>query len=66
MSDNTQLRNKVIVITGASTGFGRGTALAFAEAGARLVIAARSRNHGNQAERTHLCNPFLFHPKRSS
>ena len=35
------LRNKVIVITGASSGFGKGTALKFAEAGASVVVAAR-------------------------
>jgi len=32
---------KVIVITGASSGFGRGTARRFAESGATLVLAAR-------------------------
>jgi short-subunit dehydrogenase len=32
---------KVIVITGASSGFGKGAALKFAEAGASVVIAAR-------------------------
>lgn len=41
---NTELSNKVVVITGASSGFGRGTALALAEAGASLVLAAR-RGH---------------------
>ncbi len=37
------LRNKVIVITGASSGFGRGAALRLAEEGARLVLAARRK-----------------------
>jgi short-subunit dehydrogenase len=32
---------KVVVITGASSGFGRGAALKFAEAGASVVVAAR-------------------------
>jgi len=36
------LENKVAIITGAGRGIGRATALAFAEAGADVVIAARS------------------------
>ena len=39
-----ELRGKSIVITGASSGFGRGAALAFAEAGASVALAAR-REH---------------------
>ena len=35
------LEDKVIVITGASSGFGRGAALRYAEEGARVVLAAR-------------------------
>nr|CAD6437863.1 short-chain dehydrogenase [Rhizobium sp. Q54] len=35
------LRNAVVVITGASSGIGEATALAFARQGSRLVIAAR-------------------------
>jgi len=38
------LRDKVVVITGASSGIGRATSLAFAAKGARLVVAAR-REH---------------------
>ena len=38
------LRNKVVVLTGASNGFGRGAAIEFAKRGARLVIAARRKN----------------------
>ena|SRR5436190_7951835 len=39
-NENT-LMGKVIVITGASSGFGKGTALRFAEAGASVILAAR-------------------------
>jgi short-subunit dehydrogenase len=37
------LKNKVVVITGASSGIGRAAALAFAKRGSRLVLAARRR-----------------------
>src|SRR5690348_16114031 len=37
----THLKNKVVVVTGASSGFGKGIALGFAAAGALVVLAAR-------------------------
>jgi short-subunit dehydrogenase len=37
----TDLQGKVVVITGASSGFGKGAALEFAQRGATLVLAAR-------------------------
>jgi len=45
---NKAIRNRVVVITGASSGFGRGAALKFAEAGAKVVLAARRRRELNQ------------------
>src|SRR5260370_36620626 len=36
------LKDKVAVVTGASQGIGRETALALAEAGAKVVVAARN------------------------
>jgi len=41
-SVNQSLQDKVAVIVGSSSGMGRATALSFAEAGARVVLAARN------------------------
>jgi len=40
---NQSLQHKVAVIVGSSSGMGRATALAFAAAGARVVLAARNK-----------------------
>jgi short-subunit dehydrogenase len=45
------LAGRVVVITGASSGIGRASALAFAGHGARLVLAARGRGALAEAER---------------
>src|SRR5438045_256513 len=36
-----QLNGKIVVITGASSGFGRGAAVEFARTGASVILAAR-------------------------
>lgn len=40
-SEQQALQNRTVVITGASSGFGRGMALAFGQRGANVVLAAR-------------------------
>jgi short-subunit dehydrogenase len=43
MKTNGSVQDKVVIVTGASTGIGRETALLFAQKGAKVVAAARSR-----------------------
>jgi NAD(P)-dependent dehydrogenase (short-subunit alcohol dehydrogenase family) len=43
---NRTLENKVAVITGGTSGIGRATALAFAKAGAKVVVAGRRESEG--------------------
>ena len=44
------MRDKVVLVTGASSGIGRATALRFAKAGSQLVIAARSLDKLKETE----------------
>lgn len=45
-----KLNNKVALIIGGSTGIGRATALAFAQAGAKVAIAGRGEVQGKETE----------------
>jgi NAD(P)-dependent dehydrogenase (short-subunit alcohol dehydrogenase family) len=42
------MNDPVVLITGALTGIGRATAIAFAKEGARLVVAGRREDAGQQ------------------
>ena len=48
---NQSVNQPVILITGALTGIGRATALAFAETGARLVVSGRREAEGRALEK---------------
>ena len=44
----TTLENRVAIVTGAASGIGRAVALAYAEAGARVVVSDVSEKGGNE------------------
>src|SRR4051812_530772 len=47
-TQNHDLQNQTVLVTGALSGIGRATAVAFARAGARVVVSGRREAEGSQ------------------
>src|SRR5436305_776227 len=61
---STRFQDKVVIVTGASSGIGLETALAFAREGARVILAARNELKLREVAATHpdLRDRFLVVP----
>src|SRR5277367_1367747 len=46
LSENAAMNTQVVLVTGALTGIGRATAIAFAREGARVMVSGRSADAG--------------------
>lgn len=51
MTTEPVLKDKIAIITGGSTGIGKGIAIAFAQQGAHLVLSARTKNDLEEAKK---------------
>ena len=56
----TDLKNKTVLITGASSGIGRACAESFAQAGCRLILAARRKDRLEELASDLNCESYLL------
>ena len=50
MTENVDMRGKIVMITGANSGIGKQTAIRLAEMGARIVMVCRNAERGEPAQ----------------
>ena len=64
--DNTDIKNKVVIITGAGSGIGEHAAAAFVREGAKVVMNGRSESKLNAVQKKNRSNYILVNNYNSA